>query len=153
MSEMILGSLITLGGIIFTGWVTLTVARRSERAQRRKEDAERAVAEQAAEQSRIQSVEESLWKRMEQRLKEQDSKIETLTKRLEESERGRRSQEVVIRKLEDRERDREELILDFLERHVAVDAWFNEGGYTPPMPDPTWRITQAVEQYLRETNQ
>lgn len=33
---------------------------------------------------------------------------------------------------------------------ISQEYGTNPGGYTPPLPDPTWRITQAVEQYLTD---
>lgn len=146
MTEELVKAFLALAGVALTVWGTLSVSRRSDKAQRRKDDQDAA----AKEQSRIQSVEDSLWSRMESRLKEQDAKIEDLTKRLDDSEKARRAQDIVIRKLEDQGRDREELIQDFLERHVAVEAWFDAGKYTPSLPDPTWRISQAVEQYKND---
>lgn len=146
MSEAIWVAIIGLLGIGVTAWGSFAVARRSEKAQRRREHAE----EQAAEQSRAQSAEDALWKRLNTSLSDMDKRIKDLEKRLTESEKARRAQDLIIQKLEDRERDREELIQDFLKRHLAVDEWFHAGGYTPPLPDPTWRITQAVEQYLTD---
>lgn len=146
MSEEIIKSLFALLAAALTVWGTLHVSKRSDKAQRRKEAAEA----NEAEQNRIKSIEDSLWERMESKLQEQDQKILALETRLTESERARRDQERIIRNLEDRERDREELIQDFLERHMAVDKWFRSGGYSPPLPRPSWRIEQAVEQYINE---
>lgn len=83
------------------------------------------------------------------RVAEQDTKITRLTERLDASETERREQAVQIRELQDRERDREELLADYREHTYAFQVWTGDGG-TPPSPTWSWRIAADQKEYTRE---
>lgn len=88
-------------------------------------------------------------KNLGERVAEQDTKIIRLTERLDASERERREQAVQIRELQDRERDREELLADYREHTYAFQMWTDDGG-TPPSPTWSWRIAADQKDYTRE---
>lgn len=88
-------------------------------------------------------------KNLGERVAEQDEKITRLTERLDASERERREQAVQIRELQDRERDREELLADYREHTYAFQMWTDDGG-TPPLPTWSWRIAADQKDYTRE---
>ena len=88
-------------------------------------------------------------KNLGERVAEQDTKITRLTERLDASEKDRRQQAVQIRELQDRERDREELLADYREHTYAIQVWTGGGG-NPPSPTWSWRITADQKDYTRE---
>ena len=88
-------------------------------------------------------------KNLGERVAEQDTKITRLTERLDASERERREQAIQIRELQDRERDREELLADYREHTYAFQMWTDDGG-TPPSPTWSWRIAADQKDYTRE---
>ena len=88
-------------------------------------------------------------KNLGERVAEQDTKITRLTERLDASETDRRQQAVQIRDLQDRERDREELLADYREHTYAYQVWTDDGG-VPPSPTWSWRITADQKDYTRE---
>lgn len=88
-------------------------------------------------------------KNLGERVAEQDAKITRLTERLDASETDRRQQAVQIRELQDRERDREELLADYREHTYAFQVWTDDGG-TPPSPTWSWRIAADQKDYTRE---
>lgn len=88
-------------------------------------------------------------KNLGERVAEQDTKITRLTERLDASERERREQAIQIRELQDRERDREELLADYREHTYALQVWTGDGG-TPPSPTWSWRIAADQKDYTRE---
>lgn len=88
-------------------------------------------------------------KNLGERVAEQDEKITRLTERLDASETERRQQAVQIRELQDRERDREELLADYREHTYAFQMWTDDGG-TPPSPTWSWRIAADQKDYTRE---
>lgn len=88
-------------------------------------------------------------KNLGERVAEQDTKITRLTERLDASETERREQAVQIRELQDRERDREELLADYREHTYAFQMWTDDGG-TPPSPTWSWRIAADQKDYTRE---
>lgn len=83
------------------------------------------------------------------RVAEQDEKITRLTERLDASETERREQALQIRELQDRERDREELLADYREHTYAFQVWTDDGG-VPPSPTWSWRITADQKDYEKE---
>lgn len=87
----------------------------------------------------------NLW----ERVAEQDTKITRLTERLDASEKERRNQAVQIRDLQDRERDREELLADY-RAHTLAWELFTEAGSVPPPPVYSWRIRADLEQTKKE---
>lgn len=87
----------------------------------------------------------NLW----ERVAEQDAKITRLTERLDASEKDRRQQAVQIRDLQDRERDREELLADYREHTLAWEI-YTETGSVPPPPVYSWRIRADLEQAQKE---
>lgn len=87
----------------------------------------------------------NLW----ERVAEQDAKITRLTERLDASEKERRQQAVQIRDLQDRERDREELLADYREHTLAWEI-YTETGSVPPPPVYSWRIRADLEQAQKE---
>lgn len=88
-------------------------------------------------------------KNLGERVAEQDTKITRLTERLDASETERRQQALQIRELQDRERDREELLADYREHTYAIQVWTGDGG-TPPPPTWSWRIAADQKEYTRE---
>lgn len=88
-------------------------------------------------------------KNLGERVAEQDAKITRLTERLDASERERREQAIQIRELQDRERDREELLADYREHTYAFQMWTDDGG-TPPSPTWSWRITADQKDYEKQ---
>ena len=88
-------------------------------------------------------------KQLGERVAEQDTKIIRLTERLDASEKDRRQQAVQIRDLQDRERDREELLADYREHTYAYQMWTDDGG-VPPSPTWSWRIAADQKDYMRE---
>lgn len=128
-------------GAVLTWWTTTRAQRAKER-----EESQRAAD---AEQSRVQSVEEKLWKRMESKLAEQDQKIADLTKRLDSKDQQIGEQSREIRELQDREQDREELLADYREHTLAHQLWLDDGG-NPPSPTSSWRIRMDLEQAQHE---
>lgn len=88
-------------------------------------------------------------KNLGEQVAEQDAKITRLTERLDASERERREQALQIRELQDRERDREELLADYREHTYAYRVWTDDGG-VPPSPTWSWRITADQKDYTRE---
>ena len=88
-------------------------------------------------------------KNLGERVAEQDTKITRLTERLDASERERREQAIQIRELQDRERDREELLADYREHTYAFQVWAGDGG-VPPSPTWSWRIAADQKDYTRE---
>ncbi|MCT2249362.1 hypothetical protein [Kocuria rhizophila] len=88
-------------------------------------------------------------KNLGERVAEQDAKITRLTERLDASEKDRRQQAVQIRDLQDRERDREELLADYREHTHAYQMWADDGG-VPPSPTWSWRIAADQKDYTRE---
>lgn len=145
MSEEIIKSLFTLLAGALTVWGTLQVSKRSDKAQRRKEEAEA----HEAEQTRIKSIEDSLWERMESKLQEQDDRITKLTNRLNDSEAERHQQATQIRELQDRERDREELLADYRTNTLAWELYVQSGSVPPP-PVYSWRVRADLEQIRKE---
>ena len=88
-------------------------------------------------------------KNLGERVAEQDTKITRLTERLDASERERREQAVQIRELQDRERDREELLADYREHTYAFQMWTDDGG-VPPSPTWSWRIAADQRDYAKQ---
>lgn len=88
-------------------------------------------------------------KNLGERVAEQDEKITRLTERLDASETDRRQQALQIRELQDRERDREELLADYREHTYAYQVWTDDGG-VPPSPIWSWRIAADQKDYTRE---
>lgn len=88
-------------------------------------------------------------KNLGERVAEQDAKITRLTERLDASEKDRRQQAVQIRDLQDRERDREELLADY-RAHTLAWELFTETGSVPPPPVYSWRIRADLEQTKKE---
>ena len=88
-------------------------------------------------------------KNLGEQVAEQDTKIARLTERLDASERERREQALQIRELQDRERDREELLADYREHTYAYQVWTDDGG-VPPSPTWSWRITADQKDYEKE---
>lgn len=80
---------------------------------------------------------------------EQDAKITRLTERLDASETARRQQAREIRDLQDRERDREELLADYREHTYAYQVWTDDGG-VPPIPTWSWRIVADQRDYSKQ---
>ena len=88
-------------------------------------------------------------KNLGERVAEQDTKITRLTERLDASEKDRRQQAVQIRDLQDRERDREELLADYRAHTLAWEI-YTEAGSVPPPPVYSWRIRADLEQAKKE---
>ncbi|WP_295108753.1 hypothetical protein [uncultured Kocuria sp.] len=88
-------------------------------------------------------------KNLGERVAEQDTKITRLTERLDASEKERRNQAVQIRDLQDRERDREELLADYRAHTLAWEI-YTETGSVPPPPVYSWRIRADLEQTKKE---
>ena len=88
-------------------------------------------------------------KNLGERVAEQDAKITRLTERLDASEKERRQQAVQIRDLQDRERDREELLADYRAHTLAWEI-YTETGSVPPPPVYSWRIRADLEQTKKE---
>lgn len=88
-------------------------------------------------------------KNLGERVAEQDTKITRLTERLDASERERREQALQIRELQDRERDREELLADYREHTYAIQMWTYDG-CNPPPPTWSWRVTADQKDYKKE---
>ena len=88
-------------------------------------------------------------KNLGERVAEQDAKITRLTERLDASETDRRQQALQIRELQDRERDREELLADYREHTLAYQVWTGDGG-VPPSPTWSWRIAADQRDYAKE---
>lgn len=88
-------------------------------------------------------------KNLGEQVAEQDAKITRLTERLDASERERREQAVQIRDLQDRERDREELLADYRAHTLAWEI-YTETGSVPPPPVYSWRIRADLEQTKKE---
>lgn len=88
-------------------------------------------------------------KNLGERVAEQDTKITRLTERLDASETERREQAVQIRELQDRERDREELLADYREHTYAYRVWTDDGG-VPPSPTWSWRIAADQRDYAKQ---
>lgn len=88
-------------------------------------------------------------KNLGERVAEQDAKITRLTERLDASEKDRRQQAVQIRDLQDRERDREELLADYRAHTLAWEI-YTETGSVPPPPVYSWRIRADLEQTKKE---
>lgn len=88
-------------------------------------------------------------KNLGERVAEQDAKITRLTERLDASEKDRRNQAVQIRDLQDRERDREELLADYRAHTLAWEI-YTETGSAPPPPVYSWRIRADLEQTKKE---
>lgn len=88
-------------------------------------------------------------KNLGERVAEQDAKITRLTERLDASEKDRRNQAVQIRDLQDRERDREELLADYRAHTLAWEI-YTETGSVPPPPVYSWRIRADLEQTKKE---
>ncbi|MCG7424597.1 hypothetical protein [Kocuria rhizophila] len=156
MSEGLTIALLSLMGVALTVWGTLTVARRSEKAQRRREDTERRAAEEAAEAARAQSRDEALWQRVEDRLKDQDATIASLKTELSEartvqSEQAEqiRAQAEQLRDVQDREKDRDELLNEYRAHTLAWDL-YTESGSVPPPPEYSWRIREDLALLKKE---
>ena len=88
-------------------------------------------------------------KNLGERVAEQDAKITRLTERLDASETDRRQQALQIRELQDRERDREELLADYREHTLAYQVWTDDGG-VPPSPTWSWRIAADQRDYANQ---
>lgn len=88
-------------------------------------------------------------KNLGERVAEQDAKITRLTERLDASEKDRRQQAVQIRDLQDRERDREELLADYRAHTLAWEI-YTETGSVPPPPAYSWRIRADLEHAKKE---
>ena len=88
-------------------------------------------------------------KNLGERVAEQDAKITRLTERLDASETDRRQQALQIRELQDRERDREELLADYREHTYAYRVWTDDGG-VPPSPTWSWRIAADQRDYAKQ---
>lgn len=88
-------------------------------------------------------------KNLGERVAEQDAKITRLTERLDASEKERRQQAREIRDLQDRERDREELLADYRAHTLAWEI-YTETGSVPPPPVYSWRIRADLEQTKKE---
>lgn len=83
-------------------------------------------------------------KQLGERVTEQDTKIEDLTKRLDFKDKQLGEQAREIRNLQDREQDREELLADYREHTLAHQLWLDDGG-NPPSPAKSWRIRMDLE--------
>lgn len=140
MSDTLMGTLVGSAVTLLLGVLTWYTGVRVNRAKEREQEKTAA----AAEQSRVQSVEEKLWKRMESKLAEQDKKIAELTKRLDSKDQQLGEQAREIRDLQDREQDREELLADYREHTLAHQLWLDDGG-NPPSPTRSWRIRMDLE--------
>lgn len=88
-------------------------------------------------------------KQLNARVTEQDKKIDDLTQRLDKKDAELRDQQKIIRDLQDREQDREELLADYREHTLAHQLWLDDGG-NPPRPTRSWRIRMDLEQAQRE---
>lgn len=145
MSDTLMGTLVGSAVTLLLGVMTWYTGVRVNKAKEREQEKTTA----AAEQSRVQSVEEKLWKRMESKLAEQDKKIEDLTKRLDFKDKQLGEQAREIRDLQDREQDREELLADYREHTLAHQLWLDDGG-NPPIPKRSWRIRMDLEKEQHE---
>lgn len=145
MSDTLMGTLVGSAVTLLLGVLTWYTGVRVNRAKEREQE----KTADAAEQSRVQSVEEKLWKRMESKLAEQDKKIEDLTKRLDFKDKQLGEQSREIRDLQDREQDREELLADYREHTLAHQLWLDDGG-DPPIPKRSWRIRMDLEREQHE---
>lgn len=83
-------------------------------------------------------------KQLGERVTEQDTKIEDLTKRLDFKDKQLGEQAREIRNLQDREQDREELLADYREHTLTYQLWLDDGG-NPPIPKRSWRIRMDLE--------
>lgn len=94
--------------------------------------------------SRATSTLDMALKQLNTRVTEQDKKIADLTKRLDFKDQQLGEQAREIRKLQDREQDREELLADYREHTLAHQLWLDDGG-NPPSPTRSWRIRMDLE--------
>lgn len=145
MTETLMGTLVGAAVTLLLGVLTWWTGIRVNRAKAREEQKK----SQAEEQARIQAYESNLWNRMETRMKEQDKKIEDLTKRLDSKDQQLGEQAREIRDLQDREQDREELLADYREHTLAHQLWLDDGG-NPPIPKRSWRIRMDLEKEQHE---
>lgn len=89
-------------------------------------------------------------KQLNDRVTEQDEKIADLTARLDKKDKELLEQQTTIRELQDRERDRDELLADYREHTLAHQLWLDDGG-TPPSPVQSWRIRMDLKQLAQES--
>ena len=145
MTDTLMGTLVGAAVTLLLGVLTWWTGVRVNRAKAREEQKK----SQAEEQARIQAYESSLWDRMETRMKEQDTKIQALTERLDQRDKQVRELREDLNITKELLRDRNEVVADFLEHHVATTQW-QAAGSPPPPPPASWRIRQAIEQYKAE---
>lgn len=145
MTETLMGTLVGAAVTLLLGVLTWWTGVRVNRAKAREEQKK----SQAEEQARIQAYESNLWNRMETRMKEQDTKIQALTERLDQRDKQVRELREDLNITKELLRDRNEVVADFLEHHVATTQW-QAAGSPPPPPHASWRIRQAIEQYKAE---
>lgn len=145
MTDTLMGTLVGAAVTLLLGVLTWWTGVRVNRAKTREEQKK----SQAEEQARIQVYESSLWDRMETRMKEQDTKIQALTERLDQRDKQVRELREDLNITKELLRDRNEVVADFLEHHVATTQW-QAAGSPPPPPHASWRIRQAIEQYKAE---
>lgn len=75
-----------------------------------------------------------------------------LRERVEALEEDRETDRKKIRHMEDREREREELRLDYLTHTLAVEDWESEGGAASGVirPRPSYKVLQDIEEYKKQ---